>query len=87
VILSEDDRLAIVAEIAALTEPARLEAGEITKVMLAELKNIPLHKAANRLNRGVREGTLKVRLVKIDGKWTNAYSIIAPVTESVTNGE
>lgn len=86
-ILSEDDRLAIVAEIAALTEPARLEAGEITKMMLAELKNIPPHKATNRLNRGVREGILKVRLVKFDGKWTNAYSRADSVTESVTNGE
>ena len=78
---------AIVAEIAALTEPPRLEAHEVTKTMLAERANIPPHKAANRLNRGVRLRELKMRKVKLNGKWTNAYSIIAPVTEPVAGGD
>ena len=85
--MTGSDRQAIIAEIAALTEPARLQADEVTKVMLAEAKGIPAHIAANQLNRQVLEETMTVRKVKIDGKWTNAYSIIARVTDLVTNGD
>lgn len=84
-ILNEEDRLALVASIAGILDPPRLEPHEITKRMLAEFKDIPLHKATNLLKRGVRLKQLKMRRVKLDGKWMNAYSEAA--TESVTNVE
>jgi hypothetical protein len=74
-----------IAQIAALTEPPRLEPHEVTKNMLAEFKGIPPNKADNQLRRSVRLKEMKVRKIKLDGKWTNAYSMVDSVTDSVTN--
>jgi len=76
-----------VAEIAALTEPPALEEGEITSLMLAETKGITRRKAAAQLEKACEGDSpiLTMRKVQYDGRRVNAYSQVAPVTESVTN--
>ncbi len=85
--ITEAELKKAVAEIAALIEPPRLERGEITSLMLAEEKGITRRQAAYQLERAHERGQLSMREVKHDGRKVNAYSIIAPVTGTVTNGD
>ena len=87
-IVTEEDRLALVAEIAALTAPPRLEEGEITSLMLAESEGITRRQAAYQLDRACEGDSplLTRREIKHGGRKLNAYrKIVHSVTEPVTN--
>jgi len=74
--VNDIDRQAIIAEIAALTEPPTLEEGEITSLMLAETKGITRRKAAAQLEKACEGDSpiLTMRKVQHDGRRVNAYS-------------
>ena len=90
--MNDIDRQAIIAEIATLTDPPRLEEGEMTTMMLVKWsqgRGFPMTRkqAASQLEKGLEDGLLISRKVKHDGRRVNAYSKAVPVTDSVTNGE
>ncbi len=77
--MNEADRQAIVAEIAELTRPPSLEAGEITTVMLAEQEGITRRTASYRLEKGWEDELLTRREIKHDSHRTWAYRVAAPL--------
>ena len=76
-----------VAEIAEMTRPPALKPGEVTAAMVAEMEGILPRQASYRLERDWRKGLFHRRKVQVGSHRQWAYSIVAPVTDSVTNGD
>ncbi len=86
-ILNEEDRQAIVAEIAEMTRPPALRPEEVTAAMVAEMEGILPRKASYGLEREWRKRRLRKRKVQVDSHRPWAYSKAPAVTDSVTNGD
>ncbi len=85
--MTDADRQAIVAEIAEMTRPPALKPHEATAAMVAEMEDIMPRQASYRLERDWRKGLFHRRKVQVGSHRQWAYSIVAPVTDSVTNGD
>lgn len=67
--------MAFKAEIEEIIKPPQLKENEVTHMMWAEWQNITQEVAKGDLSRGVKDGTLKRRWVKLhSGRWAWAYS-------------
>ena len=85
--MNDTDRRAIVAEIADLIRPPRLEPGvEVTAAMVAEQEGILPRTAAYQLEKAWRAKQLQKRRVHVGSHRPWAYRIVTSVTDSVTDG-
>ena len=72
-ILSNDERLAILDEIISATERPTRKAYQFTRREFAERKGVTLSMAMGFLERGVAEGTLRRERLYVDGKRAWVY--------------